>query len=46
MQKPADDIDLLLPFGEALRGFLEQPFISPSDYDPGAGVLSLVSARV
>ena len=31
MQKAPDDIDLLLPFGEALRGFLEQPFIAPAD---------------
>lgn len=31
MQKTPDDIDLLLPYGEALRGFLEQPFIAPAD---------------
>ena len=31
MQKAPDDIDVLLPFGEALRGFLEQPFIAPAD---------------
>lgn len=31
MQKAPDDIDLLLPFGEALRGFLEQPFIAAAD---------------
>lgn len=31
MQKTPDDIDVLLPFGESLRGFLEQPFIVPSD---------------
>ncbi len=31
MQKTPDDIDVLLPFGEALRGFLEQPFIAHGD---------------
>ena len=31
MQKAPDDIDVLLPFGESLRGFLEQPFIAPAD---------------
>ncbi len=31
MHRIPDNIDLLLPFGEALRGFLEQPFLSASD---------------
>jgi len=31
MQNIPDNIDLLLPCGETLRGFMEQPFISPSD---------------
>src|SRR4051812_29366145 len=31
MQTIPDDIDFLLPFGEALRGFVEQPFITAAD---------------
>ncbi len=31
MQKTPDNIDLILPFGEALRGFLEQPFMSAAN---------------
>ena len=31
MQNIPDNIELLLPCGEALRGFMEQPFISPTD---------------
>lgn len=31
MQRIPDNIELLLPFGEALRGFMEQPFISEAD---------------
>ena len=31
MQNVPDNIDLLLPSGEALRGFMEQSFISPTD---------------
>ena len=31
MQNVPDNIDLLLPCGEALRGFMEQPFISATD---------------
>lgn len=31
MQRIPDNIELLLPFGEALRGFMEQPFISDAD---------------
>lgn len=31
MQTPPVDIELLLPFGELLRGFMEQSFISPVD---------------
>jgi hypothetical protein len=31
MQQIPENLDLLLPFGETLRSFLEQPFITPSD---------------
>lgn len=31
MQQIPDNLDLMLPFGETLRSFLEQPFITPSD---------------
>lgn len=31
MQTAPVDIELLLPFGELLRGYMEQPFISPAD---------------
>src|ERR1051325_9295225 len=31
MQTIPQNIDLLLPYGEALRGFMEQPFIATSD---------------
>src|SRR5690242_17891656 len=31
MQQIPENLDLLLPFGETLRSFLEQTFITPSD---------------
>jgi len=31
MQTKPDDIDVILPYGEALRAFLEQPFITKAD---------------
>src|ERR1035441_82143 len=31
MQTTPQNIDLLLPYGEALRGFMEQPYIAPAD---------------
>jgi hypothetical protein len=31
MQNVPDNIDLLLPYGELLRGFVDQPFISDAD---------------
>jgi hypothetical protein len=31
MQTTPQNIDLLLPYGEALRGFMEQGYIAPTD---------------
>ena len=31
MNKEPEDIDQMLPYGEMLRGFMEQPFVSKSD---------------